>query len=195
MLIQPTGLLVSTRVRCCLWKLGLPKSEWQSWLDLRLCGHVYLNTDLVRGRLQDDQIEEEYLNLLAGLFNLEPEDLRFGDPFGGSVSPLVENLKHLIKGEGVGGKGRLADELRLNRTTISRWLSGDSQPTVPTQARLMAHFRLPKGTDLERDPIFLALGPVALQEKQAWVQERLEALDPETFSALFPALQRLLSQP
>ncbi len=190
-----SGLLVSTRVRFCLWKLGLPKSDWQSWLDVRLGSHIYLNTDLVRGRLHDDQIDEGYLNLLAGLFNLEPEDLRFGDPFGGSVQLLVENLKHLIKGEGVGGKGRLARELRVNPTTISRWLSGDSRPTVPTQARLVSHFRLPKGTNLDQDPVFLALGPVALQEKQAWVQDRLEALDPETFLELFPALQRLLSQP
>jgi len=195
MSIQEPGLQVSTRVRHQLWKQGLAKTEWKHWLDQRLPREGGRNSDLLAGRLRDDLIDEDYLLSLAGVFDLEPEDLRFGQSLGSKVQVLVENLNYLIKGEGFGGKGRLARELGVNPTTISRWLGGESIPPATTQARLAIHFRLPKGTDLTRDPVFLGLTPVSYQEKRAWLDEHLATLPPDILGDLFPAFQRLLERP
>jgi len=193
--IQNSDLQVSTTVRYSLWKRNIAKSQWWDWLNRELPREAIRNAELLSGNLSDDLIDRDYLYSLAGLFDLEPETLRFGDPFEGKIQILKENLNYLIKGEGFGGKGRLAREMEVNPTTVSRWLGGESLPPATTQARLAAHFRLPKGTDLARDPIFLGLSPVSFQEKRAWLENRIASLAPHTLGELFPAFQRLLEKP
>lgn len=194
---MPAERQVSTNVRYLLWRKGLARDQWEVWLSTRtttLRGSP--SKALVAGQMLDEQVTSDVLRDLARVFELgdDGESIRFGDLVGDGTHVLVENLRFLFDALGHGGKKQVAAELSIDPTTVSRWLSGAFEPQGPSLRQLVAYFGLPPDTDLRETPIFLSVEPVAATERRRWLHGRIDALSPDEFRELYPALRRMLGE-
>lgn len=187
---------VSKNIRYLLWKRGVNRSSWASWLET----HSLLGSGkaraLIGGKLNDAELSPQELGELARSLEIENdgESLRFADFAQEANGVLRENLKFLFDSLGYGGKKTLATELGIDPTTISRWLNGAYEPNLPTIRQLVTYFGLPPLTDLREEPVFLSVEPVALAERRRWLHSRIEALSSDMLRELYPALRRLLEE-
>jgi hypothetical protein len=152
---------------------------------------------LLRAQVEDASVTPQQLAGLSRLLELSDDgsELLFHDLLHDSHrNVLTENLKFLFDEHGRGAKANLAETQHLDPTTISRWLSGATEPEGPNLDRVVSHFHLPWGTDLRKDPIFLALDPVSSQAKRHWVRDRLDNLSDQDLRDLYPALRRMLDE-
>jgi hypothetical protein len=196
MLSAPTSRQVSTNVRYLLWRKGVPRNQWEAWLSARTTFGGSLSRALVAGLLPDEQVTTEALKDLARVFDQadEGESIRFGNLVGDGTQVLVENLRFLFDALGHGGKKHVAAELSIDPTTVSRWLSGAFEPQGPSLRQLVTYFGLSPNIDLRETPIFLSIEPVAVAERRRWLHARIDALSPEEFRELYPALRRMLEE-
>jgi transcriptional regulator with XRE-family HTH domain len=188
-------LRVSTNVRFLLWKAGVRREEWVSWLESRSALGLYRARDLVAGLTVDDAISESELLELARLFDLGAEGeslLRFDDFTQTRVNVLTENLRFLLDQLPHGGKQQLARQVGVDPATISRWRSGSHSPEGPSLRSLILAFGLPAETDLKRDALFLSAEPISGAAQRKWLHERIENLSPNELHAHFASLKRLL---
>ena len=187
---------VSTNVRYLLWRRGTPREQWEAWLSARTSLSSSLSRLVVSGQMLDEQVTSDALRSLARVFDCadDGESIRFGDLVGEATNILVENLRYLFKDLGRGGKKQLAAELSIDPTTVSRWLSGAFEPQGPSLRQLVAYFGLPPDTDLRKTPIFLSVEPVAAIDRKRWLHTRIDALSPDEFRELYPALRRMLGE-
>ena len=187
---------VSTNVRYLLWRRGIPREQWEAWLSAQTRLSSSLSRLLVSGQMLDEQVTSDALRSLARVFDCadEGESIRLDDLVGEATNILVENLRYLFKDLGRGGKKQLAAELSIDPTTVSRWLSGAFEPQGPSLRQLVAYFGLPPDTDLRKTPIFLSVEPVAAIDRKRWLHARIDALSPDEFRELYPALRRMLGE-
>jgi transcriptional regulator with XRE-family HTH domain len=187
---------VSLNIRYLLWRKGLPRQQWESWLTSHTKLPLTTSTRLVGGRLADDQVEEKLLDELARAFGHEDagETLRYTDLPREGCNVLLENLKFLFGSVGHGGKKALAADLSVDPTTVSRWLSGSYEPQGSSLRQLVAYFGLPPETDLRETAVFLSVEPVAATERRRWIHARIDLLSSEEFRDLYPAFRRMLGE-
>jgi transcriptional regulator with XRE-family HTH domain len=187
---------VSTNVRYLLWRRGTPREQWEAWLSARTSLSSSLSRLVVSGQMLDEQVTSDALRSLARVFDCadDGESIRLDDLVGEATNILVENLRYLFKDLGRGGKKQLAAELSIDPTTVSRWLSGAFEPQGPSLRQLVAYFGLPPDTDLRKTPIFLSVEPVAAIDRKRWLHARIDALSPDEFRELYPALRRMLGE-
>ena len=185
---------VSTNTRYLLWRKGVLRDQWEGWLVSRTSLGVGMAKSLVAGRLPDEQLSTEALRDVARAFEHadDGESLRFGDLAREGCNVLLENLRFLFESLGHGGKKVVAAELSIDPTTVSRWLSGAYEPQGPSLRQIVGFFGLPPDTDLREAPVFLSVEPVAATERRRWLHARIEALSPDEFRELYPALRRML---
>ena len=112
----------------------------------------------------------------------------------GGDNVLHWNLQRLIRSLGPGGQTRLAQDLSIDPTTVSRWYRGKHRPTPTHLNRLRDRFGLPEGTDLRDEPLFASTDPVGEAEQKAWLHERIGQLDAVALRELFPALRRIMGE-
>jgi hypothetical protein len=149
---------------------------------------------LVDGDLTDPLISGDELQELARALDAESDSLLYADLPHERSNVLLENLKYLLGSLERGGKAALAKTMEIDPTTISRWLSGAYPPQGPALSKLVSHFGLPDGTDLKKDPVFLSVEPLAILERRKLLKDRIDAIEPSEFKALYPALKRLLEE-
>jgi hypothetical protein len=185
---------VSANVRYLLWRKGVPREQWEGWLASRTSLPAPTLKALMTGHLADEQVTPEVLRDVARAFEHgdEGESLRFADLAQDGGSVLLENLKFLFESLGHGGKKTVAAELSIDPTTVSRWLSGAYEPQAPSLRQIVTFFGLPPETDLRETPVFLSVEPVAVSERRRWLHSRIDALAPDEFRELYPALRRML---
>lgn len=110
----------------------------------------------------------------------------------GKVAVLFDNLACLIGGLGKGKKSELASSLGIHPTTISGWLSGKSRPERPSQAAICRYFRLPSGTDLEREPLFLSYPPIGETARKRWLKDQLDRMGAADLQDVFRAVEAIM---
>ncbi len=194
---------ISKNVRFLLWKDGATPDQWPKHLRARLVrslgsyywsgpsGDIALRRLLAGAQLDDQEIED-----VARSFEISEEELRSADFLqDAGTDVLHENLRQLVGSLEHGGKKRLALELGLDPTTISRWLAAKNRPPSPTLRHLVHYFGLPTGTDLTTEPIFLSPDPLSIVERKEWLRDRIDAMDADDLREIYPALQRLLDEP
>jgi transcriptional regulator with XRE-family HTH domain len=188
------SIRISNNLRFALWRQGIPRTQWITWVAARCELGSTLVRAVIDGRTPDDQVGEAECSQLARAIGMpsEAETLRFADLVSSDCDVLRENLAYLMNALGHGGKKALAATLSVDPTTISRWLNGTSQPNEATLRQLAAYFGVSAGTDLRSYPVFLSLEPVALTERRQWLISSLENLSPDEFRDLYPALRRML---
>jgi transcriptional regulator with XRE-family HTH domain len=187
---------ISRNVRYLLWRKGVNRAQWETWLTSHTSMDVVTVRSLVAGTLNDGQMPARDVRKLAHAFELGDEDdnLRFADFVSDGCNILAENLKYLSESLGHGGKKSLAAKLDVNPTTVSRWLNGSSQPPQSTLLQIATYFGMKLDTNLQEDPVFLSSQPAGLVERRRWLHTRLEALSAEDLRDLYPALRRLLEE-
>lgn len=188
---------VSVNTRFLLWRMGVPREQWQPWLEARTGLGSDITRELLEGRLADERVGVATLLELARAFTQEDggESLRYSDLPRENGSVLAENLRHLFGSLDHGGKKVAAGELGIDPTTVSRWLAGKSEPQSPALQRIASYFGIPAGADLRTEPVFLSLQPVSVAELKRWMHARIEELSTDEFRQLLPALRRMLGEP
>ncbi len=140
-------------------------------------------------------------NRVARENELVSDDLFFEDLLE-DVDVLAANLAYLLDSLPHGGQRRLAEQLGVDETTVSRWKS-DKAPhgrrvdkrVKDRLDRLRDYFGLSRSIDLASEPVFLSMDPVGTSQKVEWIKERVEAMESTELDELFPALKKLLSPP
>ncbi len=189
--MMPAMDRLSSNLRYILWKQGLDRKEWPEKLAGWLGCDLRRAEDLLEG--EADGLRPEEKKGLAHVAGVESEDLQSADLIARDhVDALVANIGYLVGSLPHGGQRKLADELRVDVTTVSRWRTGDQRPARTKLKGICRHFGLPPGTDLESEPVFLSLYPVGNAEMKKWLHERIDHLGPDALRHLFHALRRLL---
>ncbi len=184
---------ISQNVRFLLWRKKLQPDEWSIWLSQRTGIPIATLAGLFRGDIADDRVSD-YVAPLAQALECDVEELRFSSLASERCNILQENLRCLFRSLKRGGKRALANELKIDPTTISRWLNGSSPPQGPSLRNLVSYFGLPPETDLREDTVFLSSEPLALLERRKLIRERIDTLPAAEFRELYPALKRLLEE-
>ena len=139
----------------------------------------------------------EEIERIAAVFGVSQEDVAEVDMVSrAGVNVLLQNLRRLIDSthlvvKGGGAKKRLADDLGVHPTTVSKWYSGEQSPTRENLGALRRYFGLSR-VELRIDPIFLSPVPTGKAEQKAWLLEQVDRIDAVKLEELYPALRRLL---
>jgi len=192
--MQSLQYQISQNVRFLLWQQGITRASWVKWLVRECPVERQWARKLVCGELHDGEIQTTEQERLAAALEFPEAELRFQDLPNTHSDILLENLKSLFSGLKRGGKKEMAGALQVDPTTVSRWLNGTSQPNRTTLDAISQFFGLPRGTNLRRDPIFLANAPVAVVEQKQWIVRQVETMSPDDLRELYPALRRLLEE-
>lgn len=180
---------VTRNIRYLLWREKVERAKWVTQLaQWAGCNLARAETLLRNAELRKDEQE-----CVAAALGVTEEDLLFAHLLEDSGTDILrENIGYLLDTLDHGQKKMFAADLEVHGTTVSRWRSGLQ---VPERSKLVAichYFRLPAGTDLATEPIFLSPLPISEAERKAWLHRHIEEMDARTLSELFSALQRLL---
>ncbi|HEY3489810.1 MAG TPA: hypothetical protein VGK27_06790 [Candidatus Deferrimicrobiaceae bacterium] len=181
----------SKNIRFLFWKQQIDRRDWTA--------HLAVLAKCERGRaenlLRGEEPGAKELALIAASLRISATELKGIDLLAASqVDILFENLRVLINGLGSGKKSVFANSLGLHPTTISGWLSGKARPEKPNLGAICKYFRLPSGTNLEEEPLFLSILPVSEKSRKRWLRERIEILDASELQELFPVIERILRE-
>lgn len=106
----------------------------------------------------------------------------------------VRFLLALVEQSSQGTKKKLAEELGLATSSISKWMSGKHQPNRPNAIAMCQYFCPYHSCDLDNVPLFLSPSPVDAMTQRAWLIERVKAVGDRTLQKLFPALEKLFRE-
>ena len=179
-------------IRYFLWKEGTDRKDWSSKLAKWLGCYLQRAEDLLEGHGEDLTSKEK--KALEKATGLAPEELS-GDlleKHDGDI--LVENIRHLIDGLPHGQKKNFAAKLRVDVTTVSRWIGGAQRPTKKKLEEIGKYFGLPPGTDLGSEAIFLWTEPISENQMKSWITERIQQMNGKTLREIFPAMKRLVAR-
>jgi len=182
---------LSYNLKYLLLEKGINRSEWIQYLASLIPGGIERAQSILDGHVVD--LNQDELKTLSHLSGIEPEKLLSEnllitnnvDVFSKNLSFLIDRLPH-------GKKKHLAESLRVDQTTISRWRNGTQRPTKKKIVAILDYFNLPRSTDLEKDPLFLSTMPIGEDETKKWLIDKIENLDREKLKELTPALIVLL---
>jgi hypothetical protein len=117
-----TAARVSQNTRYLLWREGIPQALWLSELRARLSA---IDRTAISNLLTQGAADRDVLSALALVFKVDVQNLIASDLLARDrVDVFKENLKYLLGCLQRGGKKPLAAYLTVNRTTLSKWLSG-----------------------------------------------------------------------
>jgi transcriptional regulator with XRE-family HTH domain len=177
----------SRNLRFLLWKRLIKRDHWILEFANRLnLDHKEAERILLKGGLNSTQ-----LGIVSNYFCISEEDILFKD-FVTEVNILRENLKFLIDSLEHGGRKKLARDVGVDVTTITRWAKGKNPPDQGNLNRLANSLQISSAVDLTQEPIFLELNPVIATEKRRWLLDAIEKLDTQTLNEFFPALRKML---
>lgn len=106
---------------------------------------------------------------------------------------LGRNIKFLFDIGPHGTQSRVAKELDINPSTIHRWIANKSKPSQKRLPELRDVFNLPADTDLQNELLYLDPDCVTVEQKKAWLHDRIDTIGGEDLKLLYPALKRILS--
>lgn len=180
----------SVNLRFLLWKMNQDRRAWPELVGKCVECDAPRTEELLRG----DRLRKDEVLRLAKHAGVSARDLTAKDLLARAkgVDVLRENLRCLIGGLERGEKHAFAAAVGVHATTVSAWLSGKQRAERTNLASVTRYFRLPAGTDLEREPLFLSTLPVAEVARKRWLKERIDALDAAGLQEMFPALAKLL---
>ncbi|AMA10653.1 hypothetical protein [Picosynechococcus sp. PCC 73109] len=104
-----------------------------------------------------------------------------------------ENIVFLLTTLQHGRYQELAEYLKIDRATLSKWKSKITKARSSHKEKLRIFFGISPEIDLEQYPLFLSIEPFSIAEKKQHLKDKIDALDEEVCTQLFPALEKLLS--
>ncbi len=173
--------------RFLLWERRVKKDQWAA----QLAAWAGVTVERARRLLLEGDANDEELQRIADATEMPAESL-LGDLVEGR-SLFKDNVQALLKELGHGAHGELATFVGAQRSTVSRWLSGEFVPKDPERLRKVAEFfGLAPPEDLLEEPLFLDVLPRSDRQRRQWLAKRVESVDERTLRQLFPALHKLL---
>jgi len=173
-----------------LWKLGIKRVDWPGMVA------GWVRCDLWRAEklLIDGNPSDQEINLLVDRLEIDAETLCYGDLFGEdkNINVLKENLTRLFENLKHGQKQVIAEQLKVNSFTLSRWLAGEQKPKRSRIAQIKKIFSVSDTLDLTSYPLFLSFQPEGIAEKRGLIRHKLESIDDDTFNELYAALLKIL---
>jgi len=174
-----------------LWQQQQPRHLWAGQVARLANCDIARSVALLKGDLPT---LGELQSLATGL-GLPEEDLQFSDLLADSrLSIWQENVLHLLSTIQRGEHGTVAEALGVTPSTLSKWKKREHVPERTHRAKLQQVFEL-HSIDLDTEPLFLSPTPADLVGRRQWLCERIQTIDGKTLQLLFPALERLLSEP
>ncbi len=108
-----------------------------------------------------------------------------------------ENVIFLLARLEHGEKSKLIEKFKeispkFSNANFSKW--EDRKHIPKKQYKFMIHdfFNLPNQIDLEKEPLFLSIDPIRIQEKKSWLCQKIRELPEQKVRDFFPALKCLL---
>ena len=180
----------SVNLRYLLWKQN---QDCRAWPDL-VAGWVACDIPRAEELLRGDRLRKDEIARLAKSVGISGHDLVGNNLLSKAknVDILRENLRCLIGGLERGEKRKFAGAVGVHPTTISAWLSGKQRAERTNVATVCRYFRLPTGSDLEKELFFLSPLPAAEVSRKRWLKEKIDALDAAALQEIFPVLAKLL---
>jgi hypothetical protein len=181
----------SNNLRYLLWQQKVPQRTWA----MEVAKWVGCDLQRAQALLSGERWESHELNALEDSQSIQSEEFQFSSLLDPEII-WPENVKHLLDQVKHGDLGKLAQHLGLQgQSTISKWKRKQSNPEKKYKQKLHDFFSLPNDIDLEQDAIFLMDQSIDVHARKAWLQLKIEQLNPKTLQQLFPALERLLRDP
>lgn len=175
-------------LRFLLWKKEPARREKWKGLVANWTGCDRQRTlEILRG----SKPSEDEVRKIAVSVNLEADTLLYSKLLEPSEI-LSQNIDYLFAGLDHGSRGKYAEALEVDLSTVSRWRKGKARPTRSHLDKLRAKFLLGPEDDLENNPLFLSLTPISAGQRREWMKARIDQLTPAQLNELFPALRRLL---
>ncbi len=182
---------LTRNLRYLLWRDKANRARWRDVLAAWLKCDIQRAEDILEGK--DTELRPAERRTLAKRTGFDPKTLRTRDLLTvDNVNILAVNLRYLLDSIPHGRKKHFAADVRVDAATVSRWHSGTLRPGKSKRLEICRYFGCPAGTDLGRDPLFLAGEPVGEDQMRTWLREELDRLDADTLRRMFPALARLL---
>lgn len=178
---------IAQNLRILLWREGINRKQWTNQLadwvgcDVNRAKQLLENGDL-------DLIEAEKIETKI---NVSAEEI-FHVEFIADLEMFTENIRYLLSLQGHGSTQKLANFAGVDKTTVSRWKSGDFAPPTKRLHVIAEFFDLPNTVNLNKDPIFLSLDPIGQKAQKDWLHEHIDRLGAEKLNAYFLALKKLL---
>jgi len=181
---------VALNLRFLLWRNEVIRANWPDYLVVHMGYERCRVEELLRGSVPRPE-ERDRIADLFGVSREVLETVNLVEQAGLDV--LSENLRRLIGDLDHGDRKRLAEDIGVHPTTISRW-QHDQPPSEDNLVALCHYFRVPNVEYLRKEPIFLSPTPISTAEQRAWIRERANMLDAIALQDLFPALERVLEE-
>ena len=180
----------SVNLRFLLWKQNQDRRTWPDLVAEWVACDILRAEELLRG----DRLRKDEVARLAKSVGISGHDLAGNNLLSKAknVDILRENLRCLVGGLERGEKRVFALAVGVHATTVSAWLSGKQRAERTNVGAVCRYFRLPAGTDLEKDLLFLSPLPAAEISRKRWLKEKIDGLDAAALQELFPALAKLL---
>lgn len=180
----------STNLRFLLWKRN---PDRRTWPDLA-AEWVECDTPRAEELVRGDRLRKDEISRLAKYAGVSARDLVRENLLSNAkdVDILRENLLCLVDGLERGEKRTFAAAVGVHQTTVPAWLSGKQRAERTNVYAVVKYFRLPAGTDLETEPLFLSPLPASEVSRKRWLKEKIDELDAARLQDLFPALAKLL---
>ena len=160
------------------------EEEMSKWLDLDL--------GTTRRILQEkDSLPKRKLDDLVARIKIDEEQLRF-EPQWEQETVWQRNLEWLANAEGT--QKQFCQSVGISEGTFSKWKKTGARPPKPNKLKkLISGLGLTcEPQDLLEQPFFLSLEPLNDTQRQEWVKDQIDQMEPSELMKLFPALQRLL---
>jgi transcriptional regulator with XRE-family HTH domain len=178
---------LSQNLKYLLLEKGVDRGKWVQHLSSLIQSGIERARSIINGDVVE--LHQEELKSLAQFSGREPGELLSEnlliiddvDVFSKNLSFLIDRLPH-------GRKKHLAENLKVDQTTISRWRNRTQRPTKKKVLAILDYFNLPRSTDLEKEPLFLSTMPIGEDETKKWLIDKIEKLDREKLKELTPAL-------
>jgi len=181
---------VAENLRYLLWKEGIETGVWPEQLAHWAGCSAQIARQILEGTVSLPASQQARI---ADAVGCEEEGVQFKRLVEAEdIDILTANLAMLINGLAHGQKSRLAEKLGINRSTVTRWISGGAKPDREMLTRLLAIFNLPPDTDLKHDALFLEMNPVTTKTRRQLLHTLIDKLPDRELHELFPACVKLL---
>ena len=186
---RSTAAKFSVNLRYLLWRQGAARADWSQ----QIAGWLACSQTRARSLLANATPDQREVDSLAEKLGVTSEELSFTHLIDELAEDLfLENLRFLVGSVEHGEKSKIASELGVHPTSLSRWIAGTHHPDKRYRTLLAQYFGL-SSTDLASTPLFLSPIPVGDGDRRRWLNEAIENIDQRELNDIFPALFKLMT--
>lgn len=142
---------------------------------------------------EEDLPGDEVISKISAGFAVEADPLRFSFPVVQLAEPILQlNLRRLLKELPRGGQQRVAQQIGKAKEQLSRWRNGSATPERKSLMQLQRALHLDANIDLNTEPLFLSLEPLAPLAKKEWLMDKIKKMSVAELAPFILPISRML---